>query len=549
MSSVEAGVAADAPTLGEAAERGAGSVAGIVTLIPGAGVVIRTDSYVGVFGENAIPLLDQIREIERTVAVPDRSVHRGRHVVRALAELVENAGEQIAVAFAAPDDVGIAVYLHGAVYAEIDGGRREPFGDVPFDRGIPWPLEGLGLYLAATVPDEPGEERFNLIAGEVPAAGLLLHTPAGLHGADEYSTGRHSAHASSAEDASAEDASQETSNAESSNAELPNTESSNVATSGTDTYTADEDIVAAESDSEQLGAAGEVDAPTENYPAPPADEPHTHADTPEGMGSVATDPFSSPRVRSQSDQQQRPRPSWLGDGAQSDPQVPASQVLVDAATDSIKGAPPPAAPRHASTLPPNPAFQVDSLQEPSGESRPPLPKQERQGPAMEVGNVSDSRVFVRGIRCSRGHLNHPRSWLCGVCGIRVDQVGGVLVEGERPPLGWLLMDNGATYLLDDNLVLGREPGTSGGARTGTPKPIRVLDESSQLSRRHIELRLVDWEVHLIDLGSANGTFVMDPNYGNREMQVPPHQPIPLAPGAHVRIGGRHFLFESPHARA
>jgi len=189
----------------------------------------------------------------------------------------------------------------------------------------------------------------------------------------------------------------------------------------------------------------------------------------------------------------------------------------------------------------------DDLHEPV-EQRAPLPKQEHQRPATEVVKIEESRAHVHGIRCSRGHLNHPQSWLCGVCGIRMDQLTAILVEGERPPLGWLLLDNGSTYLLDEDLVIGREPGTGGGGGRGKPKPIRVQDESGQLSRRHVEIRLVEWTVQLVDLGSANGTYVVDPLSGNRETRLPAQRPHVLAPGSHVRIGGRHFIFESPHAR-
>ena len=130
----------------------------------------------------------------------------------------------------------------------------------------------------------------------------------------------------------------------------------------------------------------------------------------------------------------------------------------------------------------------------------------------------------------------------------MDQLTTFLVEGERPPLGWLLLDNGFTFLLDEDLVIGREPGSAGGGPAGSPKPIRVQDETGQLSRRHVEIRLVEWTVQLVDLGSANGTFVADPSSGNRETRLLPHRAHVLVPGSHVRIGGRHFIFESHHAR-
>lgn len=128
----------------------------------------------------------------------------------------------------------------------------------------------------------------------------------------------------------------------------------------------------------------------------------------------------------------------------------------------------------------------------------------------------------------------------------MDQVTANPVEGERPPLGWLIFDNGATQLLDGDLVLGREPEPTDVRRTAGPAPMRIDDESGQTSRRHLEIRLVGWSVQAVDLGSANGTFVTPPHAGGREYRLVPHRPQPLVPGSRIRIGGRHFVFESPH---
>ncbi|MGC4933931.1 FHA domain-containing protein [Gordonia sp. DT30] len=423
------------------------SVTPAVTLVPGSGIVIRKRAFLCVLGESSRSLLPGILAIEESVATPDRMPRRGRHVVRAVAQLVATADldEVPDIGFAAPEGVGIAIYLSGAVFGEADGRRLRSDGTEPFDRAIGWPYEGLGLYLADAVPAEPGEETYDLVEGFVPAAGALLHTPLGLRGTE---------------------------------------------------------VLDLEPDGRKPEGApavsiAETPAP-QSDPAPPVDP------TPPEPPSPDPTPPEPPS-----------------------PQPPSPQPQ---------------------SLAPGGAFQVDSLQDAVPERREPLPVQERQKPATEVVKVVESRAQVHGIRCSRGHLNHPRSWLCGVCGIRMDQLTGILVEGERPPLGWLLLDNGSTHLLDEDLVLGREPESPGRAGRGTPKPIRVQDESGQLSRRHIELRLVEWDVHLIDLGSANGTFVSDQSSQSREFRLTPRQPHVLAPGSHVRIGGRHFIFESPHAR-
>lgn len=506
-----------------------------VTLVPGSGVVIRKPAFVCVLGDASRPLLADILAIEESVAATDRMPRRGRHVVRAVAQLVATADldETADIAFAAPDSVGIAVYLSGSVFGEVDGRRLVADGDEPFDRAIPWPYEGLGLYLSDTVPAEPGEETYDLVEGFVPAAGALLHTPLGLRGTEihDLSAGMDAA-------APADWALQ---------GSAPPADS------------------ARQGPTPQGPGPSEVVVPPRSSPAPP--EPSSapeiavsENDSPLSADAPHVDPIDVPDEDEGVELGSAPMPAASALFAES-PESPidfASSPLVPGMVENAPGAavplPPadsgPHPPRHPGARPePGVGFKVDSLRVAVPEPRAPLPVHERQKPATEVVKIVESRTHVLGIRCSRGHLNHPRSWLCGVCGIRMDQLTGILVEGERPPLGWLLLDNGSTYLLDEDLVIGREPGNqTRPGRAGT-KHIRVQDESGQLSRRHIEIRLVEWDVHVIDLGSANGTFVADPAMGGREVRLNPRQPHLLLPGSHVRIGGRHFIFESPHARA
>ncbi|GAC68655.1 FHA domain-containing protein [Gordonia soli] len=472
-----------------------------VTLVPGAGIVIRTSAFLAVLGTTGYDLVDDVLALEESVSVPDRMPRRGRHLVRALAQLLATADTVTDVGFVAPDSVGVAVYLAGGVVGETDGRRLEPVSpDHPFDQAIPWPFEGLGIYLADAEPAEPGDERFDLVEGVVPAAGALLHTPLGLrgtriHGADDV-------------------------------AQPAPTDSGRHAAGGVD----DEAPALADqpADLRQAPPSAPASSSEVGPDAPPAgpNNPSVTPSAPFAPPSSARGPVPPTPLRpfpSTPDQRPGPVPNPARPGG---PQPVPS--------------PPEAAP----------AFRSESLSDGDDDlpTRQPLPKLEHKKPATEVVRIVESRAHVRGIRCSRGHLNHPRAWLCAVCGIRMDQLTGILVEGERPPLGWLLLDNGSTHLLDEDLVIGREPGAVGGRRTGTPKPVQVPDETGQLSRRHAEIRLVEWSVQLVDLGSANGTFVIEPQSGNREIRILAHRPHLLVPGSHVRVGGRHFIFESPHAR-
>src|SRR5207237_4103095 len=64
---------------------------------------------------------------------------------------------------------------------------------------------------------------------------------------------------------------------------------------------------------------------------------------------------------------------------------------------------------------------------------------------------------------------------------------------------------------------------------GRASDIDVPVNDGQVSRRHALLLCEAEGVRLVDLGSANGTYLGT----NR---VPPNQPIPLADGAVLRVG-------------
>jgi hypothetical protein len=152
---------------------------------------------------------------------------------------------------------------------------------------------------------------------------------------------------------------------------------------------------------------------------------------------------------------------------------------------------------------------------------------------------------VRGISCARGHFNDPRVAFCRLCGLRMNQTK-VFSEGERPPLGFLILDDGMTFILNDDLVFGRQPEASPLVRRGAT-PIRLADPDGNLSRAHAEFRLVDWDVAVVDLGSTNGTYVQPPGQHGWH-RLTPQQPYVLAAGCDVLIGDRTLMFDSPHAR-
>jgi hypothetical protein len=183
---------------------------------------------------------------------------------------------------------------------------------------------------------------------------------------------------------------------------------------------------------------------------------------------------------------------------------------------------------------------------PSEPPRPSLPMSEDGDGGLSQAAFLDgeSVPMAEGHLCSRNHLNDPRSHFCVICGIRMDERTGVLQVGPRPPLGLLVFDDGATFTVDGDYLLGRDPEADRRVRDGELRSIMINDSSGTVSRAHVEIRVDKWDVLVSDAGSANGTFVMRSG-NNSWSRLPPRQPLRLVPGTRIGLGKRSFVFESP----
>ncbi len=155
---------------------------------------------------------------------------------------------------------------------------------------------------------------------------------------------------------------------------------------------------------------------------------------------------------------------------------------------------------------------------------------------------------VRGLKCGRGHFNHPHAANCAWCGLAMLQVSRVLVEGERPPLGVLVIDEEATFTLDADYVIGRQPGNDPEVNGDSVRQIVLDDPQRSVSRVHARVRLDGWDVVVADNGSANGTWVLRPDRAQWPERLPPHSRRPLRPGETLRIGSHALTFYSHHLR-
>ncbi len=150
-----------------------------------------------------------------------------------------------------------------------------------------------------------------------------------------------------------------------------------------------------------------------------------------------------------------------------------------------------------------------------------------------------SAVLVDGVRCARGHFNDPAARACRQCGIRLDQPPGPLERRPRPSLGVLVLDDGTTFPLDGDYVLGREPAFDSDVIAGRSRPLRISDPKGTISRLHLRISLIGWRVEVSDLGSANGSFLQS---SDGERTLVPYEPVMIEPGARIGIGHRSMQY-------
>jgi hypothetical protein len=114
----------------------------------------------------------------------------------------------------------------------------------------------------------------------------------------------------------------------------------------------------------------------------------------------------------------------------------------------------------------------------------------------------------------------------------------------RPPVGLLVFDDGATYTVDAEYLMGRMPEADPRVASGSLRSLALEDTSGAVSRVHAQIVVNGWDALLVDVGSRNGTFVSPPGEQGWT-QLPAGETHRLVPGTRVRIGGRSFQFEAP----
>jgi hypothetical protein len=147
---------------------------------------------------------------------------------------------------------------------------------------------------------------------------------------------------------------------------------------------------------------------------------------------------------------------------------------------------------------------------------------------------------VQAVRCPNRHLSPAHAIGCRVCGAPVASQATVVVP--RPVLGVLRLSTGDLIRLDRGVVMGRAPAPADDTDPDRPHVLKLASPGDDISRTHLEVRLEDWHVLVVDLGSTNGTVVHAP--GQQPERLRANDPQAIEPGTVVNLSDEiAFTFE------
>lgn len=195
--------------------------------------------------------------------------------------------------------------------------------------------------------------------------------------------------------------------------------------------------------------------------------------------------------------------------------------------------------------PPPPAASLDG----SAAVAPPVPGAERgesDGHTVVAGGALRAQVAAarppgRGadqglasLVCASGHANPPATPSCRSCGTALG--GRALQYLLRPVIARLEFDGGlvAPVDVDKTQVIGRRPTARGDQHGLQPGLVTVPDGDREVSSSHLELRVHDWSLDVVDLRSTNGTWIQPP--GGEERRMRPEEPEVVSIGTRLRLG-------------
>ncbi len=175
------------------------------------------------------------------------------------------------------------------------------------------------------------------------------------------------------------------------------------------------------------------------------------------------------------------------------------------------------------------------------------PAEAPQPPADPAGDPHATATTVlpttqlRGVRCPDGHLTSVDDQVCRTCGQMPAEDAEVTVD-VRPVLGVITFDDGAVLPLNRPALIGSSTPQTAEIAGEPATTVRLDDGAGGIDELHLQVHLVGWNVELVDLDSASGTFVSLPGERPAKTKLRANQPVTLASGTTVSVGARTFTF-------
>lgn len=104
-----------------------------------------------------------------------------------------------------------------------------------------------------------------------------------------------------------------------------------------------------------------------------------------------------------------------------------------------------------------------------------------------------------------------------------------------PSVGAIVFEDGSTFALDRDYVIGRRPEKDPRVQSGQAAALTVADPDTVLSSAHALLSVRGAQVSLTDLGSLNGTHIAPPG-AQDWTRLEQHREVPIAPGTRLLFG-------------
>lgn len=113
-------------------------------------------------------------------------------------------------------------------------------------------------------------------------------------------------------------------------------------------------------------------------------------------------------------------------------------------------------------------------------------------------------------------------------------------QGDAPPTGApvavVVFERGETLPITRDTLFGRSPYTDREVLRDARDAVLVPDAEDSVSRCHLLLRVHQWNIEAIDMGSSNGTLIHDES--GDWMRLVPGLPYAIANSQSLRIGSR-----------